>query len=133
MFGKKKRKYDFTGIRVCHYEGLDFPTNFPCMLNLSEDALVITRIKPDVTVTLPIGRIKSFTCMSEPDFTLKYHGQAVNSSKVKGIVKQFLVVKYTSKDGTEKHLVFWGTAKEGVKFIDMQYHGLPNQPQNYSL
>ena len=37
MFGKKKEKqYNFSNIRVVHYEGLDFPTNFPCVLNLDE-------------------------------------------------------------------------------------------------
>ena len=71
--------------------------------------------------------------MAEPDFTLKYHGQAVDTSKAKGIVKQFLVVEYTSKDGAAKMLAFWGTAKEGMKFLNMQYHGLPNRPQSYSL
>lgn len=134
MFGRKKeKKYDFTGIRAMHYEGLDFPTDFPCTLNLTESALTITRIKPDVTVTLPVDQIRSFTCMAEPDYMAKYHGEAVNTSKMKGVVKQFLVVEYTSKDGVEKRLAFWGTAKEGMKFIDMQYHGLPDRPRNYSL
>ena len=100
MFGKKKEKqYNFSNIRVVHYEGLDFPTNFPCVLNLDELTLTITCSNPNVTVTLPVDQIKSFTCMAEPDFTLKYHGQAVNTSKAKGIIKQFLVVEYTSKDG----------------------------------
>jgi len=134
MFGRKKeKKFDFTGIRVMHYEGLDFPSDFPCVLDLMESTLTITRINPNVIVTLSIDQIKSFTCMAEPAFMAKYHGEAVNTSKMKGIVKQFLVVNYISKNGTEKYLAFWGTAKEGMKFMDMQYHGLPDRPQSYSL
>lgn len=134
MFGRKKdTQPDFSEIHVCHYEGLEFPVNFPCVLNLSEQALTITRIKPEVTVTLPTEQIKSFTCMAEPEFNLKYQGQAANTSKMKGVIKQFLVVNYISKDGAEKRLSFWGTAKEGAKFLDMQYHGLPTKSESYSL
>ena len=45
MFGKKKAP----GIPVMHYEGLDFPQDFPCRIELAGDNLTVTRIKPDQT------------------------------------------------------------------------------------
>lgn len=131
MFGKKKAT--LPGIRAVHYEGLDFPANIPCGLELGETALTISRINPDITVTLPVGQIRAFTAMREPDFMLKYHGHAVSTSKMKGVDKFYLVVDYTSKEGAEKYLAFWGTASEYGKFLDLQNKALQGQPQNYSL
>lgn len=91
-----------------HYEGLDFPTDFPCRIELKDDTFFIKRIKPEVTVTLPLSQIKSFSAMEEENFMLRYHGQAVTTSKAKGIQKYYLVVDYISKENEEKRLAFWG-------------------------
>lgn len=116
MFGKKK----LPGIPVQHYEGLDFPVDFPCRVELSEDSFTIKRIKPEVTVTLPVAQIKSFSAMEEERFMLQYHGEKVETSKAKGIKKYYLIVKYTSKAGEDKQLAFWGTAAEYGKFLEFQ-------------
>lgn len=128
MFGKKKEK----GISVMHYEGLDFPQDFPCRIELTEEAFVITRIKPKTTVTLPKSQIKSFSAMEEENFMLRYHGEAVSTSKTKGIKKYYLVVDYISKNGEDKMLSFWGTISEYGKFVKLQYTFLNNET-SYSL
>lgn len=120
MFGKKKAP----GIPVTHYEGLDFPQDFPCRIELAADNLTVTRIKPDQTVTLPISRIKAFSAMEEPAFMLKYHGEAATTTKAKGIQKYYLVVDYTSKNGENKRLAFWGTASEYKQFMELQFMNL---------
>lgn len=112
MFGRKKDEI----IRAMHYEGIDsFGSDYPCTLEVKDDVLTIKRIKPETIVTLPLNRIKSFTAMEEKNFMLKYHGQAITTSKAKGINKYYLVIEYDK--GT---LIFWGTAKEYGKFIELQ-------------
>ena len=63
-----------------------------------------------------MNRIKSFSAMEEEKFMLKYHGQAKNTSKLKGAKKYYLVVEYD-----KGMLAFWGTAKEYKQFIALQY------------
>lgn len=128
MFGKKK----VAGIPVQHYEGLDFPQDFPCRIDLKENLFTISRIKPDVTITLPMSRIKSFSAMEEENFMIRYHGQSVSTSKAPGIKKYYLVVNYNSKEGENKNLAFWGTASEYGKFIEFQNIPL-NQESNIEL
>ena len=70
MFGKKKE----SGLAVQHYEGIEqFAKDYPCRLELNEDMLTITRIKPETTVTLPRNRIQSINAMEESQFMQKYH------------------------------------------------------------
>lgn len=128
MFGKKK----LPGIPVQHYEGLDFAVDYPCRVELSGEAFIITRIKPETTVTLPITQIKSFSAMEEERFMLKYHGEKAETSKAKNIKKYYLIVCYTSKTGEDKNLAFWGTAAEYGKFLELQNTPL-NAPSKYSL
>lgn len=112
MFGKKKKD---DVIRVLHYEGVQgFATDYPCTLEVKDDVLEIKRIKPETTVTLPMNRVYSFTAMEEKRFMQEYKGNAAVTSKSK-IGKYYLVIQYDK--GT---LVFWGTAKEYGKFIDLQ-------------
>lgn len=109
MFGKKN------GIPVQHYEGIEeFATDYPCRLELNNDTLIITRIKPETTVTLPRNRIKSISAMEESKFMQKYHGNAVPAAKCGK--KYFLVIHYD-----KGFLVFWGTAKEYGEFVKMQF------------
>ena len=117
MFGKKKKEEP---IRAMHYEGISqFAADYPCTLELKDGQLVITRIKPETVVTLPLDRINSFTAMEEPRFMLQYHGQAKSTSKMKGVQKYYLVIQYD-----KGMLAFWGTAKEYGKFLDLQNNGL---------
>lgn len=110
MFGKKKNK----PIRVVHYEGIEqFAADYPCTIEIKDEQLVITRIKPETTVTLPLNRISSFTAMEESRFMEKYHGEEKTTSK--GTPKYYLVVQYDK--GT---LAFWGTSLEYGKFLDLQ-------------
>ncbi len=117
MFGKKK----LPGIPVNHYEGLDFPKDFPCGIELTKEAFIITRINPEVTVTLPISQIKSFSAMEEENFMLAFHGEAVSTTKTPGIKKYYLNVEYVSKNGENKRLAFWGTASQYKKFVELEH------------
>lgn len=112
MFGKKKTN----SIPVMHYEGIDgFAEDYPVQIELKDDVFEIKRIKPETLVTLPVERIKSFAAMEEERFMVKFHGEAKNTSKMKGVKKYYLVVQYD-----KGMLAFWGTAKEYGKFIEMQ-------------
>lgn len=114
MFGKKKANLP---IHAMHYEGINsFPTDFPCTIQINDDIFVIKRVNPETTVELPLNRIMAFSSMAEENFMLKYHGQAVNTSKAKGIKKYYLVVEYD-----KGILAFWGTAKEYGEFNKLQY------------
>ncbi len=127
MFGKKKDKKNDV-IRALHYEGIpEFATDYPCTLKLEDDQLVITRIKPETVVTLPLNRIKSFTAMEESRFMLQYHGEAKTTSKMKNVNKYYLVVQYD-----KGMLAFWGLAKEYGKFLDLQNNAL-NAPSHIEL
>lgn len=124
MFGKKKSN---DVIRVLHYEGIqEFSTDYPCTLEVKKDVLEIKRIKPETTVTLPLNRIYSFTAMEEKRFMQQYKGNSGFTSKSK-IGKYYLIVKYDK--GT---LIFWGTAKEYGKFIELQ-NTSTTTPKNIEL
>lgn len=124
MFGKKKSN-DI--IRVLHYEGIqEFSTDYPCTLEVKKDVLEIKRIKPETTVTLPLNRIYSFTAVEEKRFMQQYKGNSGFTSKSK-IGKYYLIVKYDK--GT---LIFWGTAKEYGKFIELQNTSITT-PKNIEL
>ena len=123
MFGKKKE----SGLAVQHYEGIaQFATDYPCRLELDEQMLTVKRIKPETTVTLE-RRITSISAMEEERFMLQYHGNAVSTSKAKGIKKYYLVIQYD-----KGFLAFWGTAKEYGKFLKMQF-GQTAAPSHISL
>lgn len=120
MFGKKKP------IRAMHYEGIPgFATDYPCTLELKDDQLIITRIKPEIVVTLPLKRINSFAAMEESRFMEKYHGSARTTSKSLG--KYYLVVDYD-----KGMLAFWSTVKEYGRFLDLQKMNL-NQSKTIEL
>lgn len=113
MFGRKKKD---TPTRVVHYEGIPgFPTNAPCTIQIVNDIFVIKRVNPETTVDLPLNRISSFSSMSEANFMLKYHGQAVTTSKEKAIPKYYLVVEYD-----KGILVFWGVGQTWREFNRLQ-------------
>lgn len=115
MFGKKKSY----AINVMHYEGIEgFATDYPCTLEVKEGVLIIKRLKPETTVTLPLERISSFTAMEERRFMQQFKGNERITSK-SGIGKYYLVVQYDKGS-----LVFWGTAKEYKKFIELQNNGV---------
>lgn len=124
MFGKKKE----SGLAIQHYEGIEqFAKDYPCRLELNEDMLTVKRIKPETTVTLERSRITSISAMEEERFMLQYHGNAVSTSKAKGIKKYYLVIQYD-----KGFLAFWGTAKEYGKFLKMQF-GQTAAPSHISL
>lgn len=125
MFGKKKNI-----IKVCHYEGLhDFAQDYPCEIEITEDNLIIRRIKPATEVTLPKSKIIKFEAMEEPRFMLKYHNDYARTDK--GFKKYYLVITYVSEN-IEKYLAFWGTSFEYGKFIDLEHTEI-NTSSNYTL
>lgn len=123
LFGKKKE----SGLPVQHYEGIaEFATDYPCRLSLDENMLIIKRIKPETTVTLPVNRIQAISAMEEERFMSKYHGQSRNTSKT-AIKKYYLVIEYD-----KGILAFWGTPKEYAEFVKMQF-GSKEAPSTISL
>jgi len=128
MFGRKKDN----SIRVQHYEGLkDFIQDFPCTIQVKDDQFIIKRIKPETTVDLPLERILQFDVLEEKQFMVKYHNEATTTDK--GVKKYYLVVRYQTTDGLEKHLAFWGTASEYSKFIDLRTMKMNTVEEFYSL
>ena len=124
MFGMKKKEKP---LKAMHYEGIEqFASDYPCTLEIKDDVLVITRIKPETTVTLPMNRIQSFTAMEEERFMLKYHGQARSTAKTGK--KYYLVVQYD-----KGYLAFWGSAVEYGKFLELQKMTLNNAPSTIEL
>lgn len=116
MFGKKNDV-----LRVMHYEGISqFAADYPCTLEKKDGQFIITRIKPQTVVTLPLDRVLSVSAMTEPQFMEKYYGYAASTNKAHAIKKYYLVITYD-----KGYLAFWGTVKEYSKFIDMQYEGQP--------
>lgn len=112
MLFRKKKNSD---IKVMHYEGIpNFSTDYPCEIEVKDGNFIIKRLKPETTVTLPLERINSFTAMEEKRFMAKYHNNAAQTSKSK-VGKYYLVVNYDK--GT---LVFWATALEYGKLLDLQ-------------
>lgn len=122
LFRKKKE----SGIKVMHYEGISsFATDYPCTLEIKDNQLIITRIKPETTVTLPFNRINSFTAMEEKKFMQEYHGHATTTSKFGN--KYYLIINYDK--GT---LVFWGTGTEYGEFLKLQ-NSNNNSPSKIQL
>lgn len=125
MFGRKKEKNNV--IKVIHYEGIaQFATDYPCTIELKDDVLQIIRIKPETTVTLERNRINSMTVMEEPNFMLKYHGQAKSTAKEGK--KIYLVIEYDKGS-----LAFWGAGFESIKFFDMVKKFNDEAPSHISL
>lgn len=123
MFGKKKSK----PIQVMHYEGINnFPANCPCTIELANDNLLITKINPNVIVTLPMNRINSFNALGENSFLQQYKGTQVVKSQ-NYIPKYYLVIQYD-----KGALVFWGTTKVYKKFLELQCYGVTS-PKNIEL
>ena len=112
MFRKHK------SVKVMHYEGIkDFPTDCPCTLEIVNESLIITRIKPKTTVTLPLNKINSFSAMGEHAFLQQYKGTSLKKSG-NNITKDFLVVQYD-----KGILVLWGTGLKTYKyFMNLQYN-----------
>lgn len=121
MFGFSKNKGS-KGIPVQYYEGElpGFETNFPAQLVVCDNHLVISRIKPDVTVNLDLSRIQTIEIYVEPEFMAKYKGTTISTSKAKGIQKEYYVFNYTSQAGQNAKLVFWGTAAETLKIMKLR-------------
>lgn len=110
------------GIKVVYYDGglNGFMTNMPCQVLLTDSVLRITKVKPDITVTLDKNRIQSIDIyMRETEYMLKYHGDAASTSKSKSIEKMYFVVNYL-KDNEQKHIDFWCTAFEISKIRKMR-------------
>jgi len=117
MFGKKKN----IRIRAMHYEGIEnFIQNAGCEIEITEEEVVIKKIKPEVTVKLPVDRIIKCEYLSEYDFLTKYHNCTPENRK-SNILKSFLVITYTSKSGETKNIIFWAVPPQSTKFIDLQY------------
>lgn len=133
LFGKKKIP---DGIRVMFYEGelKEFSCNFPCQILLMDDVLRVTKVNPYVEVKLDVNRISSIEIFSELEYMSKYKGTSLETTKEKGIHKEYYVIKYIDKMGEDKHLDFWGTATETLKIMKMKENLEKRQrPQTYEI
>lgn len=119
LFGKKKDK----AIPVQFYEGnlTGFSCNYPCRIVLEDNHLLITKIKPDAEVRLERARILGIDIFHyENEYMAKYKGVNISTSKSNIVTKQYYVVRYTDKNGSENHLDFWGTSGETIKVMKMK-------------
>ncbi|MDO4327008.1 MAG: hypothetical protein Q4E24_13410 [bacterium] len=123
LFGSKKNKEKKSEkIPVQYYDGElnGFPTNFPCGLLLTDEALIITRINPEIEVKLDRKRILSIDIFFEENqYMAKFKGVNISTSQCKGMSKHYYVLNYLGKDGERKHLDFWGTVFETGKVQKM--------------
>lgn len=133
LFGKKKIP---DGIRVMFYGGdlTEFSSNFPCQILLMDDVLRITKVNPYVEVKLNVNRISSIEIFSELEYMSKYKGTSKETTKEKGIHKEYYVIKYVDKMGKNKHLDFWGTAAETLKIMKIKEKLAKDRvPQTYEI
>ena len=132
LFSKKPKEPKV--VSVMYYDGLaGFNVNAPCGVILTDDVFRISKGKPDVVVNLDRNKIQNIDIFNyEKDYMLKYHGQAVSTSKSAG-EKMFFVVHYLSENEA-KHLDFWGTSFEISKIREMQKAiASAASPSEYSL
>ncbi len=115
-------------LNVMHYQGLDgFNQDYPCLIEIKEKEFEIRKIKPELTVTLPINQIIKIDSLKNNEFTQKYNNTIGTNNK-----KYYLIITYKSKDNKEKEIIFWGTASEAIKFDNLKYKYTGNT-ENYSL
>lgn len=115
-------------VKVMHYEGIkNFPTDCPCTLGITSENLIITRIKPETIVTLPLNRINSFSAMSERAFLQQYKGTELAKTK-DYIAKNFLVIQYD-----KGILVLWGTSLKTHKFFMKLQYSVVSHTKNIEL
>lgn len=102
LFGKK---VDSDSIQVMHYEGLrGFAQDSVCTIH-SQDDILISRMNPEIDVTLPRKQITAIDIMPEKNFMAKYHGHADTTAKF--AAKMYVVINYVSSDGADSHIAFW--------------------------
>ncbi|MEA5084350.1 MAG: hypothetical protein VB018_09370 [Lachnospiraceae bacterium] len=129
LFGEKKNK----PFSAFHYEGLpDFDTDYPCLVDVTSDSIIIKRSKPEVTVTLPIERITAISPMEEKNFMMKYHGNS-GSRKILGNKRHFVVIEYQNKEGEFKHFSLWALTHQAMPLIGLQNIKKNNAPRNHEL
>lgn len=129
MFGSKKNK----PFPAFHYEGLpDFETDYPCLVEVTSDSLVITKKKPEVTVSLPIERITAVSPMEEKNFMMKYHGNS-DKKKLLGTKRNFAVIEYRSQEGEENFFVLWALTHQAMPLIKLQDIKKNNNPKSIDL
>lgn len=113
MFGKKKESNQLT---VMYYEGLQgFIQDFPCTIIFEDEAIIIRKTKPDLTVKLPINQVISIDAMPEQNFLVQYHNTTGTTSKAG--TKFYYVIKYTSSVDEQKHIAFWDVSAKTMKQI----------------
>jgi hypothetical protein len=113
MFGKKKESNQLT---VMYYEGLQgFIQDFPCTIIFEDEAIIIRKTKPDLTVKLPINQVISIDTMPEQNFMAQYHNTTGITGKAG--TKFYYVIKYISSAGEQKHIAFWDVSAKTMKQI----------------
>ncbi|MBE5987148.1 MAG: hypothetical protein E7250_05420 [Paenibacillaceae bacterium] len=132
LFGKRVDIPD--GIKIQFYDGElpGFICNFPCQLLLMDDKVRITKVNPYVEVFLNKAKIKSIDILREAEYMAKYKGNAATTALMGS--KDYYIINYTSSDGVQKHIDFWGTPAESIKIMKMRKQILNNATiSNYEL
>ena len=132
MFGIKKK--DFPGLTVMYYEGLPgFNQNFPSYINHNEQGLVFFKPNSDITATLPYFKLLNFEIMPERDYMLKYHNEAVSTSKIKAD-KWYIVIHYRG-ESEPKRIALWGMPGSGLNALqeELKIAFKGSTPESYIL
>lgn len=126
-----KNKKIQKGIRAVYYGGElnGFTPNCATQIFFEENNLIITRINPDLKVTLGINKIQGIEIYNEEEYMIKYYGGAPVNKKE--IPKIFFVINY----GHEKdHIDFWCTTFEFGKIKKIQQKLISNNTvEDYTL
>lgn len=133
MLFKKKNKIKKNEVRLSHYEGIDvWYQDCPCVMEIKDDCLEFRKAIEENVITLNMKQIKMIDYISEIEFMEKYHNTTPSKTKYP---REFLVIKYISKNNENKMIAFWSTSFEGRKLNDLKYTFAKNNSisQNYSL
>lgn len=123
IFGKKKETGDIS-IRFLYYAGelQGFAQDDGVNLTATDDALIVENVTrgKSVRVTLDKSRVLGVDIFTrEEEYMLKYHGQQTSwkPTKVSSALglqdlekRNFVVIRYESKDGIAKRLDFYQLA-----------------------
>lgn len=132
VFGKKKK--DFPGLPIMYYEGLPgFDQNFPLYLKKAEEGLMFFKPNSTVTATLPYGKLLNFEIMPERDYMLKYHNEAVSTSKAK-FEKWYIVINYLGEP-EPKRIALWSVPDQKFNAIkaELKLAFEQSSSQSYTL
>ena len=128
LFGKKEKIPEKVTVQFYDGDLPGFVCNLPCSLQLTDDAILLTKANPLVEARLDRQRVLSIDIfMQENQYMAKYKGTNITTTKCKSIPKHYYVINYLDKNGDSKHIDFWGVSSETSKMMKIRTKIAENQ------